>query len=348
MSEPIHFFLFSYFPLMIRTHKAPWSPISEETLRIIEIVFWVAVVGTLLGLVAYLFHATPVMTPSDCPGGGTASDATPTTDNAACPPRDERGCQSGALFTTSDDTQLCDYVNHAVGTSCTSACHVEDTETACTADGACDSDDPTTCLGYCETDAPSDESSQNSASCEGKLTFLPYFLWGGEESSCDGQNWLYYSNFTPECHKIEGCRWFSTVVQLLATQANWYTLQASTYPGCLDMLNMTNVGCIRAYRINFTETFANTLFHGVFDPDPDLRNPQFRYSGYGCIYNYACGVRNETYMSDPDNIIHEKRVLAPTPTDEALFTDLVAANAPMLKSHWSSLIHRMKRVTCTF
>jgi hypothetical protein len=328
-------------------NKSYRAQVSSGIFEAIQIFFAFAVGITLIGLLAYALHATPVMTPADCPGSGTSSEGALVINNTACPPRDERGCQSGALFATSDNVQLCDYVDHAVGTPCTSTCHTENTSTACTTDLACASSDPTTCLGYCEV-PEGDESwtgSPYADVCEGKLTFLPYFVAGGEESSCESMNWLYYSNYSAECNQIEGCRWYATVMQLRGNGVSYVTSQPGTYDGCLDMLNMTNVGCIRAYRLNFTETFATALFQSIWGQDPDAGNPDFRYAGYGCIYNYACGFRNESFMTDPDNLL-AKRALATEITAEARFADLVSANAPAMKERWAGIVERMKRVTC--
>jgi hypothetical protein len=53
-------------------------------------------------------------------------------------------------------------------------------------------------------------------------------------------------------------------------------------------------------------------------------------------------------MTDPDNLLTEKRTMVPkTISEEARFADLVAANAPAMKKRWIGLVERMKRVTCS-
>lgn len=319
-----------------------------DSSRIFDLIVTVVGVFVIVGLLSYVVHKTRAKQSAGCSG----SDTSLVVDNAACPPHDKRGCQSGALFTTSDgSTQLCDYVNHAVGTSCESACHVDGTSTTCTADGYCASPDPTTCLGYCETEEPSDEAS-SSEDCNGAFTFLDYFKYGGSESSCNRLNWLYYSDFEPECHKIEGCRAYATVMQFLSTASVWLTTQPGSYPGCLDFLNMTNSGCVRAYRLNFTEEFANKFFRSILEQLGGETWTGDYYSGYGCIYTYTCGVRNETFMTDPGNLLgdveNRKRALTSTEDEEARFASLLSRNAPAMRRRWQGLVHRMKRVECSF
>jgi hypothetical protein len=260
-----------------------------------------------------------------------AFQSTAVVNNTACPPRNDRGCQSGTLIPVDDGVELCDYFDHAPGTACTSACHVEDTATTCDDDHACSNADPTTCLGYCVT---SGEHGSGSPDCDDKLTFIDYFTWNTSLSSNDFWTWLHYSDYAPECHQIEGCRWYAAGLYVKASATSYYTPQTSYYPSCVDFLNMTNAECIRAYSFNFTESLSNAVFSTALSSTAS-------YQAFGCIYNYACGVRNETFMTDPDLLL--KRATDNDASASTRFAQLTEAHAGAMRAKWAAPLEEFKR-----
>jgi hypothetical protein len=283
---------------MNRKNRTPFGKLGQEdaperwTPSVVAIaatiVFCVIAVTIVLGLVSRLVHLVLL-----------EKEIIPLVDNAACPPANDRGCQAGAVITAAGGEGLCQYYDYGVGTSCSSACYVDGTATLCDSQHNCSNANSTACLGYC--DALGGSIVYEPDDCEGKLTFLKFFSNTVDDGvSKNPYNWLQYTEYDPECWADGGCTWYSTILEYRSTQEELTVQQAAFFTSCLDVLNMTNSECISARRIDFTDDFAARFYKNAYVSED-------QYQGYGCIYSYACGPHNVTWMEDPDYLYDEKK-----------------------------------------
>jgi hypothetical protein len=308
--------------------KFPWATVSKVAL-VIEALVAVALVITLV--VKVLGNTVPTR---------------PVIDATACPSAANRACQTGALFTALGGQELCQYSDSAVGTACDSACHVDDTTTTCDSDHVCTNADPTTCLGYCAVTSGA-LFDTNSSDCFDKLVFKDFLTWNSPYRSADSNNWLYFTDYPAECWYDQGCTWFATILQLHGTTAPLMTTATRYVDSCLEPLNMTNSECIEALEITFTEAQSNTFFRNVNDALDAGDYSAVNYHAIGCVYHYACGVRNETYMTDPDLLLGDKRSIAADAPALASVqrraVDLTLAHQDSIRAQWLPKVAAMHR-----
>jgi hypothetical protein len=315
------------------------AAIRNRTLLIIEYVLMVAFACTLVGLAAFIYHVNKTTQISVTSGTCELSDAV--VDNDACPPANPFGCQSGALVTTSTGEELCRYYNHTVGAACTSTCHVEDTTATCDADQLCSSDDPLACLGYCES---AGDSTSDAEECVGKLSFMDFYTMDNAHHSTLQENWVHYTDYPGECWQNEGCHWYATFVQLYTLPDVYFPNNQLFLPTCVGLLNMTNTECIRYRQFNFGDNLGTAWGQKYMDEVYNFTGISTSFQAYGCVYWYSCGVRNESYMLDPDNIQEasskKRNAAATAPVDK--FVALVETHSDAMKRAWASPLAAMK------
>ncbi len=268
--------------------------------------------------------------------------------DTACPQGDT--CQTG-MSIKSAGVKHCQIYNDTIGTACASACYVDGTTTTCDAYQLCGSPDSTACKGACvptEYDHPLFQIE--SPDCTGFLTFFDFFMWDTATSSADLLNWVFYSDYAPECHAIFGCQGYASYIMAYmpgAGSGSWAT-QEPMQLGCLDILNMTNKECIHSTSFQLIENISTPLYRTILQPGTDGNISDWRFQVNACIYWYKCGVVNASALTDPVNLIGPtKRSLPSAATETSKIVKMMTAHgdkiAKKLGPHIDQIIDRQKR-----
>ncbi len=245
--------------------------------------------------------------------------ATPKIDTACYTGND---CLKGASIQIGDTHYCTTPLPKRLGSACDSTCHVDGTATTCQDANVCGSDDPTTCLGYCAIDpADSDGSIYQFAhpDCADKFPFKDFYKWDTALSSALPDNWIYYSDYEPDCSVYGGCRGYGMQMQLVmqgGTNTDVFA-HTSTMVDCIEFLNLTNSECIQAQTIPLQSDIATPFFVNIFQPPYSPTNiSDWRLQGNMCIYSYKCGTDNTTALTDPTYLQGKKRTLGSAATGE--------------------------------
>ncbi len=246
----------------------------------------------------------------------------PVEDNTLCPPPAGTQCEVGIAYPTTTNVNVCEYWARPPTTACTSACHVDDTDTRCDKYGACVSTNATACLGYCALEE-GELVVRDHADCDDKLTFKSYFVPGSSSSALFGYGHLFFSNYSSICHFDGGCHWFGTFLRLYQTASAADYFAPQSVIECPYFLNMTNDECIQVTEIRLDDALSIKLLV-PFAAVPIV--PQ----GVGCLYSYKCGTRNETKLDDAAPLV-KRQVADPASTVAAVYRAEFLAKLPQLR-----------------
>ncbi len=248
--------------------------------------------------------------------------------DTACPQGDT--CQTG-MSIKSAGVKHCQVYNDTIGTACSSACYVADTATTCDSYGLCGSSNSTACKGACVAtsyDFPLVEF--NSPSCEDLLTFFDFFVWNTATSSSSLLQWVFYSDYSPDCNSIFGCRGYASYIMAYlpgVSAVDWST-NAPSELNCLDILNMTNKECIQSKSFLLSEDISTPLYRTILQPFTVTNLSTWRFQVNACLYWYKCGVINASALTDPVNLLGEitKRSLPSTTAEAPNFVKMMFAH----------------------
>lgn len=268
----------------------------------------------------------------------------PVVDNVRCPPSVNAECHAGIVITAAGGETVCDATHAAVGAACSSPCYSEGTATHCNGDHNCAASNPTSCLGYC-TDR-GNQAYTDGNSCDGKLAFKDFLTSFGNYSSSDYHNLIGYSDYSPDCLAEGGCTWYSAMLYFYGRNDTRIRRTAATqYTSCLEILNMTNAGCITAQAIvlgeNITKNFFTDIATYYTDTEPTTYASSFYFHAIGCVYSYKCGLNNQTFMTNPDILLgSEVKRAASRPVPESRATErlfeLIDAHKDKMHRTWAS------------
>lgn len=227
-------------------------------------------------------------------------------------------CKSGLAFVKQGTVEGCTTINDLPGTTCSDECHATGASLTCNAEQECTSTDPTTCRGYCLIDDPVSNYAyeQNSAECQDKLVFRNYHMWNTSTSSEYHMEWLYYSDYPPECTAHLGCTWYSWRAKAFYDEGfpEDLTIPNIGVAQCLEFLNMTNMGCITAYPISIESALSTPVWREIPAIIDNFNNiSEVHFITEMCVYSYTCFTRNESFFSDPDFLRGETKKRAVTP-----------------------------------
>ncbi len=232
--------------------------------------------------------------------------------SSACP---QGTCQSGMAITAGGAT-YCQSYTHTVGTPCTSTCYTTDAATTCNGTQACVSSDPTTCLGYCTiTNYDVPLTQFDAVECMDKFVFYDFFKWDTPTSSSSYLDWVFYSDYAPECASFFGCLGYATLLRIFipdASTTDWLVANTVTLT-CEDILNMTNKACIQSWGLLMNEEISTPLYRNIFQSHTPTNLSAYRFQAQTCQYWYKCGIVNETALVDPVNLLGDKRSLTAAP-----------------------------------
>jgi len=267
--------------------KTPWA--KGRCLGIATPTFLALASIVLIGLVSYLVN----------------QQIAQTTASSSCP--SSSPCEVGTA-TKIDGHTACQYHTLASGSSCSSTCFTNTAAGRCNAKHVCVPNDPTTCPGYCrfnnsDTTISGVPTEFDSADCAGKLSFNSFYQWDTPQSSDYPWNWLYYSNYDPECSALGGCTWFASKVVVFQVNNNpgWLTTDATT-KSCYDFINTTKPeGCFSITSFDLPPTMANILYRNSLAGFITGLSNQSNYEimASTCVYRYQCGPSNSSVYTDP-------------------------------------------------
>lgn len=243
--------------------------------------------------------------------------------SAACV-RAHEPCKQSVL-TTVGDLSICQVFEKPIGADCDSACYVTGTPTTCDGTGACLSTNASACLGHCTSEFQDGITELNHPGCEDKFVFKNFSSWNTSSSSKDSRDWLYYTDYVPDCNAWTGCMAYATYFKLTfddKAPSDWYV---SRYTGktCVDFLNMTSTECIESFAIPIEESIATPFMRAVLNNTIVLNLTNWHAQADACIYYYKCVQPNMTALTDPVNL-RGKRSVGAEPTREQYRDQVIA------------------------